>query len=56
MCAGEEIMNMLDANQRNGAWRPEVVPGSRIFLSVLQREDVPVFARWFGDLTRHRMC
>ena len=50
MCAGEEIMNMLDANQRNGAWRPEVVPGSRIFLSVLQREDVPVFARWFSDL------
>jgi len=50
MCAGEEMMHMPDANQRNGAWRPEVVPGARIFLSVLQREDVPVFARWFSDL------
>jgi len=29
MCAGEEMMHMPDANQRNGAWRPEVVPGAR---------------------------
>ncbi len=31
-------------------WRPEVVPGERIFLSVLQRSDLPLFARWFSDL------
>ncbi|MFQ3630186.1 GNAT family N-acetyltransferase [Roseiflexus sp.] len=31
-------------------WRPEVVPGERIFLSVLQRSDIPLFARWFSDL------
>lgn len=31
-------------------WRPEVVPGDRIFLSVLQRSDLPLFARWFSDL------
>jgi RimJ/RimL family protein N-acetyltransferase len=31
-------------------WRPEVVPGERIFLSQVCREDVPLFARWFSDL------
>ena len=32
------------------SWRPEVVPGDRIFLSQVQREDIPLFARWFSDL------
>lgn len=32
------------------AWRPEVVPGERVFLSQVQREDLPLFARWFSDL------
>ncbi len=32
------------------ARRPEVVPGDRIFLSVLQRSDIPFFVRWFSDL------
>jgi len=32
------------------AWRPEVVPGERIFLSQVCREDLPLFARWFSDL------
>jgi RimJ/RimL family protein N-acetyltransferase len=32
------------------AGRPEVVPGERIFLGVLQRSDLPFFARWFSDL------
>ncbi|MGQ9548377.1 MAG: GNAT family N-acetyltransferase, partial [Roseiflexus sp.] len=50
MYAGEGMMNVADANQCNDAWRPEIVPGSRVFLSVLQRADVPVFARWFSDL------
>jgi RimJ/RimL family protein N-acetyltransferase len=27
-----------------------VVPGERIFLSQVQREDLPLFARWFSDL------
>jgi RimJ/RimL family protein N-acetyltransferase len=31
-------------------WRPEVVPGERIFLSQVLREDVPLYARWFSDL------
>jgi RimJ/RimL family protein N-acetyltransferase len=31
-------------------WRPEVVPGERIFLSQVRREDVPLLARWFSDL------
>jgi len=30
--------------------RPEVVPGERIFLSQVRKEDVPLFARWFADL------
>lgn len=50
MSAGGEMMNMMDAGQSNGARRPEVVPGTYVFLSVLRREDVPVFARWFSDL------
>ncbi len=40
----------METNQTAGAWRPEVVPGNRIFLSVLQRSDLPLFARWFSDL------
>ena len=31
-------------------WRPEVVPGERIFLSQVRRDDLPLFARWFSDL------
>jgi RimJ/RimL family protein N-acetyltransferase len=31
-------------------WRPEVVPGERIFLSQVRREDLPLFSRWFSDL------
>jgi RimJ/RimL family protein N-acetyltransferase len=31
-------------------WRPEVVPGERIFLSQVLRSDVPLLARWFADL------
>ena len=31
-------------------WRPEIVPGQRIFLSHPRREDVPLYARWFADL------
>lgn len=30
--------------------RPEVVPGERIFLSQVRREDLPQFAAWFSDL------
>lgn len=30
--------------------RPEVVPGERIYLTHVVREDVPLFARWFADL------
>jgi hypothetical protein len=30
--------------------RPEVVPGARIFLTHLRREDVPLLATWFADL------
>lgn len=31
-------------------WRPEVVPGERIFLSHVLREDLPLYTRWFSDL------
>jgi RimJ/RimL family protein N-acetyltransferase len=31
-------------------YRPEVLPGEAIFLSQVQRDDVPLFARWFSDL------
>jgi len=31
-------------------WRPEVVPGERIFLSQVCRADLPLFTRWFSDL------
>jgi RimJ/RimL family protein N-acetyltransferase len=30
--------------------RPEVVPGERIFLTTLRREDVPLLTHWFSDL------
>lgn len=30
--------------------RPEVVPGERIFLTTLRREDVPLITQWFSDL------
>ncbi len=30
--------------------RPEVVPGDRIFLSHVRRDDLPLFAAWFSDL------
>jgi RimJ/RimL family protein N-acetyltransferase len=40
----------VSAAHSEPAWRPEVVPGERIFLSQVQREDIPLFARWFSDL------
>jgi RimJ/RimL family protein N-acetyltransferase len=30
--------------------RPEIVPGDRIYLTHLRREDVPLMAAWFADL------
>jgi RimJ/RimL family protein N-acetyltransferase len=30
--------------------RPVVVPGNRIFLSTVQRADLPLYTRWFSDL------
>ncbi|MEN9937328.1 MAG: hypothetical protein RLZZ387_3907 [Chloroflexota bacterium] len=33
-----------------GPWRPEVVPGERIFLSQPHREDLPLLSRWFSDI------
>ncbi len=30
--------------------RPEVVPGERIYLTHLRRDDVPLLASWFADL------
>jgi RimJ/RimL family protein N-acetyltransferase len=30
--------------------RSEVIPGERIYLSHVLREDVPLYARWFADL------
>lgn len=38
------------SEQQAPVWRPEVVPGERIFLSHVRREDVPLLARWFSDL------
>src|ERR1044072_6794866 len=40
----------MDALNPESSYRPEVVPGDRIFLSHVLREDVPLFARWFSDL------
>ena len=40
----------MDSPTPEPAWRPEVVPGDRIFLSHVLREDVPLFGRWFSDL------
>ncbi len=39
----------MDSQEQN-IFRPEVVPGERIFLSQVRREDVPQIARWFSDL------
>ncbi|HWQ16097.1 MAG TPA: GNAT family protein [Roseiflexaceae bacterium] len=36
--------------ETSATWRPEVVPGERIFLSHVRREDVPLLARWFSDV------
>jgi RimJ/RimL family protein N-acetyltransferase len=41
---------IVDSPNSEPAWRPEVVPGERVFLSQVQREDLPWFARWFSDL------
>ncbi|HEX6288095.1 MAG TPA: GNAT family protein [Herpetosiphonaceae bacterium] len=30
--------------------RPEIVPGTRIFLTTLLKEDVPLMTAWFNDL------
>src|SRR5512145_2416158 len=40
----------MDSPAPEPAWRPEIVPGDRIFLSHVSPEDVPLFARWFSDL------
>lgn len=32
------------------SWRPVVVPGERVYLSQVRREDLPLFARWFSDI------
>ena len=40
----------MDSLSADPAWRPEVVPGERIFFSQVRREDLPLFARWFSDL------
>jgi len=40
----------VDTTATEPSWRPEVVPGERIFLSQVRREDLPLYARWFSDL------
>lgn len=40
----------MSESAQASVWRPEVIPGERIFLSHVQREDVPLLARWFHDL------
>ena len=40
----------MDNPTSEPVWRPEVVPGERIFLSQVRREDIPQYARWFSDL------
>lgn len=30
--------------------RPEIVPGDRIFLSHVRRNDLPLYSQWFADL------
>lgn len=40
----------MDQPHAESTWRPEVVPGDRIFLSLVRREDIPLYARWFSDL------
>jgi RimJ/RimL family protein N-acetyltransferase len=40
----------MDSPNAEPIWRPEVVPGERIFLSQVRREDIPLYARWFSDL------
>lgn len=40
----------MDSLPTTDAWRPEIVPGDRIFLSTVLRDDVPTLTRWFSDL------
>lgn len=40
----------METPQTEQAWRPEVVPGDRIYLSHPRREDLSLFSRWFADL------
>jgi RimJ/RimL family protein N-acetyltransferase len=40
----------MDSPSPEVVWRPEVVPGERIFLSQVRREDLPLYTRWFSDL------
>ncbi|HEX5692107.1 MAG TPA: GNAT family N-acetyltransferase, partial [Roseiflexaceae bacterium] len=40
----------MESRSPEPTWRPEVVPGERIFLSHVQREDLPMYTRWFSDL------
>lgn len=36
--------------EHTSIFRPEVIPGERIFFSHPQKEDLPALARWFADL------
>jgi RimJ/RimL family protein N-acetyltransferase len=40
----------MSSPETDAPWRPELVPGERIFLSQVRREDLPLYARWFSDL------
>ena len=40
----------MESHGPEPTWRPEVVPGERIFLSHVLREDLPLYAQWFSDL------
>jgi RimJ/RimL family protein N-acetyltransferase len=41
---------IVDTPNTEPSLRPEVVPGERIFLSQVRREDLPLYSRWFSDL------
>ncbi len=41
---------MTEPVTQTARYRPEIVPGERIFLSHVQREDVDLYTRWCSDL------
>lgn len=47
-CLQDTVTNMT--TPANEIERPVVVPGDRIFLSTVNRADLPTYARWFADL------